>query len=100
MVISTSTCFSAGFVEVVMGAHNIRINEASQVSMISRDFFVHEHWNSFLLTNDISMIRLPSPVTFNGKYINTTIYSNSYKHLIICKRVFLQLFGTYIEISV
>ncbi|KAK8405229.1 hypothetical protein O3P69_001653 [Scylla paramamosain] len=55
----------AGFIDVVMGAHNIRQNEPSQVSMTSRDFFTHEHWNSFLLTNDLALVRLPSPVTFN-----------------------------------
>lgn len=50
-----------------MGAHNIRENEASQVTMTSTDYYVHENWNSFTLENDITAIRLPSPVTFNGK---------------------------------
>ncbi|XP_071516805.1 chymotrypsin BII-like [Panulirus ornatus] len=52
-------------VEDVMGAHNIRINEDTQVSMTSTNFFTHENWNSFLLTNDIALIKLPNTVTFN-----------------------------------
>ena len=59
--------FSAGFVNVVMGAHNIRENESTQVSVTSTNFFTHENWNSFLLTNDLALIKLPSPVEFNGK---------------------------------
>nr|ATO74509.1 collagenolytic serine protease [Eriocheir sinensis] len=55
----------AGFVEVVMGAHYIRQNEDTQVSMTSTDFMVHEQWDPNTLNNDISVIRLPSPVTFN-----------------------------------
>ncbi|XP_050738551.1 chymotrypsin BII-like [Eriocheir sinensis] len=66
-VLTAAHCMDgAGFVEVVMGAHNIRLNEDTQVSMTSTDFFVHENWNSFLLTNDISLIKLPSPVTFDA----------------------------------
>ncbi|XP_063599841.1 chymotrypsin BII-like [Penaeus indicus] len=65
-VLTAAHCMDgAGFVEVVLGAHNIRENEASQVSIVSTDFFTHENWNSWLLTNDIALIRLPSPVEFN-----------------------------------
>ncbi|KAK8405268.1 hypothetical protein O3P69_001679 [Scylla paramamosain] len=56
-------------IEVVMGAHNIRLEESSQVSVRTTDYFVHEEWNPSTLSNDVSVIRLPSPVTFNG-YIN------------------------------
>nr|XP_027212617.1 chymotrypsin BI-like [Penaeus vannamei] len=65
-VLTAAHCMDgAGFVEVVLGAHNIRQNEASQVSITSTDFFTHENWNSWLLTNDIALIKLPSPVEFN-----------------------------------
>ncbi|XP_037774657.1 chymotrypsin BII-like [Penaeus monodon] len=65
-VLTAAHCMDgAGFVEVVLGAHNIRENEASQVSMTSTDFFTHENWNSWLLTNDIALIRLPNAVEFN-----------------------------------
>ncbi|XP_069970810.1 chymotrypsin BI [Penaeus vannamei] len=66
-VLTAAHCMDgAGFVEVVLGAHNIRQNEASQVSITSTDFFTHENWNSWLLTNDIALIRLPSPVSLNS----------------------------------
>ncbi|XP_047486669.1 chymotrypsin BII-like [Penaeus chinensis] len=65
-VLTAAHCMDgAGFVDVVMGAHNIRQNEATQVSMTSTDFFTHEHWNSHSLTNDLALIKLPSPVQFN-----------------------------------
>ncbi|XP_063599850.1 chymotrypsin BII-like [Penaeus indicus] len=65
-VITAAHCMDgASFVEVVLGAHNIVENEASQVSIISTDFFTHENWNSWLLTSDIALIRLPSAVEFN-----------------------------------
>jgi len=66
-VLTAAHCMDgAGFVEVVMGAHNIRNQESTQVSMISRSFFTHESWNSFTLKNDIALIKLPSLVSFNG----------------------------------
>ncbi|XP_047486378.1 chymotrypsin BI-like [Penaeus chinensis] len=66
-VLTAAHCMDgAGFVEVVLGAHNIRENEASQVSIVSTDFFTHENWNSWLLTNDIALIKLPSPVSTNS----------------------------------
>ncbi|KAK7066348.1 hypothetical protein SK128_015608, partial [Halocaridina rubra] len=67
-VLTAAHCMDgAGFVDVVMGAHNIRESEPEQVSMTSTDFFVHENWNSFTLSNDISLIRLPSAASLNGK---------------------------------
>ncbi|KAK7066347.1 hypothetical protein SK128_015607 [Halocaridina rubra] len=59
----------AWYVDVVMGAHNINNNEPSQVVMTSFSHFVHENWDSYELSNDIALIRLPSPVVFN-EYIN------------------------------
>jgi len=65
-VLTAAHCMDgAGFVDVVMGAHNIREAEPEQVTMTSTDFFVHENWNSFTLSNDISLIRLPSAVELN-----------------------------------
>merc|ERR1719429_954364 len=45
-VLTASHCMDgAFFVEVVMGAHNVRQNEASQVRMTSYDFETHSGWN-------------------------------------------------------
>jgi len=65
-VLTAAHCMDgAGFVNVVMGAHNIRENEDTQVTVTSTDFFVHESWSSFLLVNDIALIKLPSAVSLN-----------------------------------
>ncbi|KAK7071888.1 hypothetical protein SK128_021709 [Halocaridina rubra] len=65
----------AGFVDVVMGAHNIQVAEPEQVTVTSTDFFVHENWDSFNLQNDISLIRLPSPVQFNENITSISLAS-------------------------
>ncbi|KAK3860234.1 hypothetical protein Pcinc_033705 [Petrolisthes cinctipes] len=45
-----------------MGAHNIRQNEESQVTVRSDTLMTHEDYNSFSLHNDIGLIQLPSPI--------------------------------------
>ncbi|KAK3875356.1 hypothetical protein Pcinc_019766 [Petrolisthes cinctipes] len=66
-VLTAAHCMDgAGSVVVVMGAHDITANEPEQVSMTSTDFTVHENYNGFTITNDISVIRLPSPVSFDA----------------------------------
>ncbi|KAK8405266.1 hypothetical protein O3P69_001677 [Scylla paramamosain] len=52
----------ASFAEIVMGAW---ANQASEMTMTSQDFLVHENWNSFTLSNDIALVKLPQPVDFN-----------------------------------
>merc|ERR1712243_143533 len=61
-ILTAAHCMDgAGFVEVVMGAHSIHDdNEVGRVSVTSTDFFTHENWNSFTLTNDLALIRMPS----------------------------------------
>ena len=39
-----------------------------QVEVVSKDFAIHEEYDSVYLTNDIAYIRFPNPVTFS-KYI-------------------------------
>jgi secreted trypsin-like serine protease len=53
-------------VEVVAGAHNIRENEPTQVTMVSTDLTVHEAYNSVLLHQDVALVHLPSPLTFDA----------------------------------
>lgn len=57
----------AGIVEVVMGAYNLTIAEPEQVIMTSTEFIVHENYRPITIQNDVSVIKLPSRVTFNGK---------------------------------
>ncbi|MGD7478535.1 S1 family serine peptidase, partial [Ralstonia pseudosolanacearum] len=56
--------------DVVLGAHNIRVAEPTQVTITSTDITVHEGWNSTTIKNDIAVIRFPAPVALNA-YIDT-----------------------------
>ena len=51
-------CDGANFIQVVMGAHNVRENEDTQVKSMSKDFDVHEEWNPNQLTNDICWVHI------------------------------------------
>ncbi|KAG0703354.1 Chymotrypsin BII [Chionoecetes opilio] len=73
-VLTAAHCvYGARYVEVVMGAHNIRKEEATQVTMTSTNFIIHEKWNIFSVQNDIAVIKLPSPVTFNAATTISTV---------------------------
>ncbi|XP_071516903.1 chymotrypsin BII-like [Panulirus ornatus] len=64
-VMTAAHCMDgASFVQVVLGAHNIRLEEETQVTMTSTDFFTHEEWVFLYLLNDIALIKLPSAVNF------------------------------------
>nr|XP_027224890.1 chymotrypsin BI-like [Penaeus vannamei] len=65
-VLTAAHCMDGAFyVEVVMGAHNIREVEASQITVSSTDFFTHEDWDYSTLTHDLALVRLPYAVEFN-----------------------------------
>ncbi|XP_071516904.1 brachyurin-like [Panulirus ornatus] len=66
-VLTAAHCvYNAAKAVVVMGAHNIRIIEDSQVDMTSYYFVTHQYWDPYWLTNDIALIRLPERVAFNA----------------------------------
>ncbi|CAL4062686.1 unnamed protein product, partial [Meganyctiphanes norvegica] len=61
-VLTAGHCTSSGdSFEIVMGAHRIHEEEASQVSMVSSEFIFHGGSNQ----GDMSLIKLPQPVSFN-----------------------------------
>ncbi|XP_076042129.1 brachyurin-like [Oratosquilla oratoria] len=65
-VLTAAHCTDGGSsVHVTLGAHNLQKYEPSQVTLTSYDFFEHENWVSFLLKNDIALVKLPQKVTFN-----------------------------------
>lgn len=64
---------------MVLGAHDIRQNESSQIRVTSRDIIVHPEWNYQKLENDIALIKLPEPVTVN-KYISPVSLARSGKY--------------------
>ncbi|XP_045139179.1 brachyurin-like [Portunus trituberculatus] len=73
-VLTAAHCIhGAKSVEVVLGAHNIREHEATQVSLTSTQFTVHENWDSHKMRNDIAVIKLPRPVTLNQYIVATRL---------------------------
>ncbi|XP_074029593.1 brachyurin-like [Leptinotarsa decemlineata] len=62
-VLTAAHCVDKAYkVEVILGAHNVTAEEDSQVRLVSVDIVVHEEWDRDTLTNDIALIKLPSPV--------------------------------------
>ncbi|XP_060532781.1 chymotrypsin BII-like [Cylas formicarius] len=67
-------------VDVILGAHDIKHNESSQIRQTSDHFVVHPGWNSDDLLNDIALIRLAKPVDESDyvKIIKIATGKNSY----------------------
>ncbi|XP_076042405.1 chymotrypsin BI-like [Oratosquilla oratoria] len=66
-VLTAAHCTDGGnSIQVVLGAHNVQTYESSQVTMTSYNFFEHQNWISYLLMNDIALIKLPKKVDFNS----------------------------------
>ncbi|KAJ8889048.1 hypothetical protein PR048_008542 [Dryococelus australis] len=55
-----------GPVEVILGAHNIRVVESSQTVVHSSEIYIHPEWSRLLLRNDIALIKLPWRITYNA----------------------------------
>ena len=53
-------------IEVVAGAHLINEDEKTQVRQISTDFFAHPDYDAANIRNDVALIHLSEPLTFNG----------------------------------
>merc|ERR1711884_657429 len=66
-----------GFIEVVMGAHHIRENEATQQRQTTYDFDTHEDWNTNNLANDICWVHLPNKVTTDSNIQTITLQTGS-----------------------
>lgn len=60
---------------MLLGAHNIRQEEASQVSISVESFYAHEGYDSVQIVNDIAVLRLSDPAPINGK-ISERFYSS------------------------
>jgi len=54
------------YFDILAGAHNVReSSEPHRVEITSFNGFTHESWDTSDLSNDIALIELPSPITFN-----------------------------------
>ena len=63
VITAAHCCDGAFFIEVVMGAHRIRDNEATQQRQTTYDFATHEDWDPNQIANDICWVHLPSKVS-------------------------------------
>lgn len=59
--------------EVILGAHNIKRNESTQVHIESTRFIIHESYNRDSFENDIALIRLETPAPLNDVIKTVTL---------------------------
>nr|CAD7431128.1 unnamed protein product [Timema monikensis] len=64
-------------VEVILGAHNVREVESSQVVRHSSQVIIHPGWDSRTLVNDVALILLTAPVAFNSNISPIRLPSHS-----------------------
>ena len=62
-------CDGAFFIEVVLGAHQIRENEDTQVRKLSKEFATHEDWDPNRITNDICWVHIPTVELSKAEFI-------------------------------
>merc|ERR1712180_384673 len=53
------------YLQVVAGEHNQDITEGNEQSIILSKIIQHEGYNAFTVANDVSVLQLSSPLTFN-----------------------------------
>lgn len=59
--------YSALSTRVLLGAHNIRESEATQVEIVAASAYIHEDYDSRQIVNDIAVLQLSEPAPLNGK---------------------------------
>jgi hypothetical protein len=62
--------YRSAYFDVFLGAHNVRLtSEPTRVEVRATQKIIHPTWNPSTLAGDIALIRLPSPVTLNSKFL-------------------------------
>jgi len=66
-VLTAAHCVDgASYYDIMAGAHNVReSSEPNRVEITSFNGWYHPQWDPNTLSNDIALIELPSPITFN-----------------------------------
>merc|ERR1711911_158231 len=57
----------AGFFELMLGAHNVRLDasqEPQRVEVTATDYYIYPSWDTYTLRNDIAIIKMPAPITY------------------------------------
>jgi hypothetical protein len=68
-------------VTVLLGARNVKsYNEPNRIVLKSSQYFIHPQYQKAIIKNDLALIRLPVPVTFNSKcciaFLNRSVVLN------------------------
>nr|ADB66713.1 trypsin 2 [Panulirus argus] len=53
------------YLQVVAGEHNMAVNEGNEQAVVLSKIIQHEDYNAFTISNDISVLQLSSPLTFD-----------------------------------
>merc|ERR1711926_69156 len=77
-VLTAAHCVDgASYYDIMAGAHNVReSSEPNRVEITSFNGWYHPQWDPNTLSNDIALIELPSPITFND-YISPAVFHPS-----------------------
>ena len=52
--------------EILLGSHNIRVDEPFRTQINATEYYLHPGWNTFNLRNDVGLIKLPKPVNYTN----------------------------------
>lgn len=85
---------------MLLGAHNIRQEEPSQVQISVESAYVHENYDSQRIINDIAVLKLSDPAPLNGNSSNTCHKNrNKYEKINFSERIQLATLPTYSDVS-
>ncbi|KAJ8918100.1 hypothetical protein NQ315_011557 [Exocentrus adspersus] len=66
-ILTAAHCIEGkAYFQIILGAHNIREVEPTQVVVTSTNSIVHPRYNPVNLNNDIGLIRMPNPIVVNN----------------------------------
>ncbi|XP_069463339.1 chymotrypsin-C-like [Ambystoma mexicanum] len=66
-VLTAAHCIGSRTYRVVLGKHNLKAEEEGSVAISPEKIIVHEKWSSFLIINDIALIKLAEAAPLSDK---------------------------------
>lgn len=54
--------------QIFLGSVNIQTDSASQVEVATSEYMLHPEYNPSTFGNDLGLIKLRLPITFNGRF--------------------------------
>ena len=78
-------CCSGTNYQIVLGANRYDGSESGSQTVVSTTTIVHSQYDPNTVNNDISVVQLPSAISFTSEYCHTVI--NMYIILLIVKQI-------------